>query len=180
MQQHDRRPVIVDVETAGRTPGVHDVVECAWWDIETDERGVFVPPHSMIEFEAEALSINRYYERRLWYQSTWDDGTELERLHQTLTGNLLVGSNPGFDALMLAPLFTRFGFNPRPWKSVPLDIGTYAAGVLSLPIGDRTNLTALCETLHVEPGKHCAWSDVQAIGEVLLKLHQHINLRKVA
>lgn len=172
---------VIDVETDGLTPGLHEVVECSWWVLETGQHETFIPPHSLANAQGEALALNRYYERALWRQTAWDeDGVALQHFHAALSGNWIVGSNPGFDVSFLTPLFVRFGLSLEPFSYRPLDVGTYAAGVLNRPIGDRLGLRQLCSILGVAPGDHSAAEDVRACGECLIELQYIANSRRAA
>jgi DNA polymerase III epsilon subunit-like protein len=168
--------ICIDLETAGLNPTLHEVVEVSWWCLDTGERDTFVPSHSLEHFEGAALDLNGYYERGLWQQSQWDeDGEALRRFHAALTGRLIVGSNPGFDVSFLKPLFTRNGLGLAPLAYHPLDVPTYACGVLGRPIADRVGLTQLARILGVAPGDHSAAEDVRACGECLIELQNRAN-----
>lgn len=172
-----RQLVIADCETTGLDWEKHVPVEAAWEHRGTGERGLFIPPHTrrdMAYADPAALRINQYYERGLDDQVRWDkDGSEIGRLHRMLVKNSMVGSNPSFDASMLAPMFRRWGLAPNPWHYVTLDIGTYAAGVFGLPIGDRFTLPALCDRVGVPRGDHTAEGDVTATGLCLDALDEY-------
>lgn len=172
-----RQLVVVDCETTGLDWTKHVPVEVGSWNIGTGERGLFIPPHNrldMLQADPDALRINRYYERGLNDQARWDnDCSGMRRLHAVLAGSSVVGSNPNFDVSMMAPMFRRHGFTPAPWHYVPLDIGTYAAGVLGLPIGDRFTLPGLCDRLGVPRGDHTAEGDVTATGLCLYALDEY-------
>jgi hypothetical protein len=177
----DRVTVIVDTETISLTPGPDIVCEVAWWSLETGSRGVFVPPHDITKADPAALEINRYYERGLDLQDLWDtDGVMLDRFHAEMRGNHLVGSNPGFDVSMLNPLFAQFRLPLSPWTYVPLDVGTYAAGVLGLPIGARLSTAKLAAKIGIDPGDHSAEGDVTCTGRCLLELQRINQSRKAA
>lgn len=172
-----RQLVIVDCETTGLDPTVHVPVEVAWWHVGTGERGLFIPPHThlnMIQADPTALTINGYYERGLDNRDHWDtDGSELTRLHQALKGVSMVGSNPSFDASMLTPMYRRWALQPQPWRYATMDIGTYAAGVFGLSIGDRFTLPALCDRFGIPRGDHTAEGDVTATGLCLDALDKY-------
>ncbi len=177
----ERRTVICDTETTGLTAGVHEITECAWWCLETGENGVFIPPHSLDHADPKALEVSKYHQRQLWHQSSWDeDGVELARFHVAVTGSWFIGSKPTFDAEFLSPLFIRHGLSPEPWWRFPLDLGTYACGVMSRPITDRVGLTQLCNLLGVLPGHHSAAEDVRATAQCLIKLQQIAQSRRAA
>lgn len=176
-----RHLVVVDSETTGPDPTRHVPVEVGWWNLGTGERGLFIPVHTRADLrraDPKALEINRYYERGLDLVSQWDtNGTCLEILHEVLVGNSLVGSNPVFDASMLNPLFLRHGLAPAPWHYALLDVGTYAAGVLGLSIGERLTLSELCQLFGMPAQTHDAEGDVTATGRCLLELQRCITNR---
>ena len=170
-----RALVVVDTETTGLDPTVHVPVEVGWWNLHTGERGLFIPVHTQADLrraDPKALEINRYWERGLDLEAQWDEAQWcLERLHKALVGNSLVGSNPVFDASMLNPLFQRHGLAPGPWHYALLDVGTYAAGVLGLSIGERLTLSELCQLFGM-PQTHDAEGDVTVTGRCLLELQR--------
>lgn len=168
-----RHVVCVDVETSGALPEVHEVVEVAWWVPASGASGVFIPPHTLAGADPKALSVNRYWERQLHCQDRWDrDCVELRRFHADITGCWVVGSNPGFDWSFLRALLIRNGLDVSPLAYPPLDVCTYAAGVLRRPVSDRVGLTQLCRILGVVPGDHSAASDVRACGQCLMELQR--------
>lgn len=164
--------VCVDVETDGPYPEVHEPVEIAWWDVTNGTNGTFIPPHTLTRSDQRALSVNHYWERGLYHQANWDDGTELRRFHQSIQGRLVVGSNPGFDWAFLRQLFVRECLPLDPLSYPPLDVATYAAGILHRDISERLGLNRLCRVLGVEPGDHTATGDVRACVECLLALRE--------
>lgn len=165
-----RGVIVVDVETSGLDPGVHEVVEVAWWWLDRGAQDVFIPPHTLQRFDRNALVVNGYFERHLYDQSRWDDGTRLREFHAVLDRNWIVGCNPGFDWAFLRALFTRNGLSLAALSYPPLDVCTYAAGKLGRPITDRVGLAQLCRILGVTPGNHSAMEDVRAVRECLIKL----------
>lgn len=177
----DRSVIILDSETTGLLAGVHEITECAWLNRNTGACHRFVPPHTLDNATEEALEVSGYYARRLWVQSSWDEESEeLALLHAALSGNWFIGSKPTFDAGFLSLLFVQHGLSPEPWWRFPIDIGTYAAGVLSRPITDRVGLTQLCHLLGVQAGDHTAMGDVLATDECLTRLEYHAHLQRTA
>lgn len=71
MTEQETRPqrqvIVVDCEMNGLDHRVHKAVEVAWWNLDTDERGVFVPRHNVSKVlkraQIKALQINRYIDR---------------------------------------------------------------------------------------------------------------------
>lgn len=63
----ERHTIVVDCEMNGLDHRIHEAVECAWWNLDTSERGVFIPRHNVSKVlkhaQIEALQINRYVDR---------------------------------------------------------------------------------------------------------------------
>jgi DNA polymerase-3 subunit epsilon len=167
--------VVVDVETNGLDYEMHEVVEVAWWNLDTDERGHFVPSHDvsgvLARADIRALQINRYVDRIA--SAKQDNGDESLRLYRQLAGAVLVGSNPRLDAAMLRKMFG----NDEPWHYRLLDVGAYGAGVLGTdPDEGVPGLWRLCQLLDVPltpEDAHTAVGDVTATGEVLRALWRY-------
>lgn len=169
--------VVVDVETNGLDPDRHEVVEAAWWNLTTDERGSFVPVHQSSKILAAAdiaaLRVNRYVDR-LADADQDRDFTAIRRMASHVNGATLVGANPAFDAVMLRKLFERnedeLGDGWPVWHHRLWDVEAYAAGVLGL--SELLGLSALCAALSIEPRDHTAAADVEATGRCFLKLRE--------
>jgi DNA polymerase III subunit epsilon len=169
----DRQIVVVDVETTGLDPDRHLVVEVAWWNLTTEARGSFVPPHSwrdaVTEADLEALRVNRYFDRLAEAEQD-TNGKAAGELWDQLDGNTLAGSNPAFDAAFLRAMFSDaydlddHGIDEAPrWHHRLLDLSAYAAGVLGLPPEALPGLSTVCELLGVtNPAPHTADGDVIA------------------
>lgn len=162
----DRRLLVLDTETTGLTQR-DIVVEIAWWDLVSDERGSFVPRHDVAwvreHAHPDALVLNGYEQRIA--TAVQDDGTELRRLHHALRGQVLAGSNVRFDAAHLARLFQSSGMHAEPWHYHLSELASYAAGVLGLSPSDPPGLARCCDLLSVSPGDHTAAEDVRATVE---------------
>ncbi|MFD4569343.1 exonuclease domain-containing protein [Streptomyces sp. NPDC058467] len=123
----------VDTETTGLDPLLHDP-----WEIAVilrhdgqDEEHVFRIAPDLADATPEALKINRYHERTSAPDWKWDDPhIAATCLHSLLDGAVLVGSNPAFDAEMLAVLLSQYCGQPRPWHYRTVDIVTLAVGSL--------------------------------------------------
>lgn len=185
-----RSLIVVDCETSALRPTKRTTMgmfgapselpygvptEIAWWDLDTDEHGSFVPHHNIHWVRAygdsKALSISGYLERLVDVEQ--DDGTEVRALHERLSGNTMAGSNPAFDARFLAPLFdsvTVLRDNPEPWHHRLFDLAAYAAGVLGVDPREMAGLAGICERLEVAPPDHTAAGDVRATGECIKAL----------
>jgi len=175
--------IVVDCECSGFDPRVHQVIEVAWWNLNTDERGCFIPVHDPTNVIAvahpEALKVNRYIDRIATAPQDFD-GSELARLHSRLSGDslyyraVMVGSNPKFDARFLAPLFGRAGLCGDPWGAL-WDLSVEVGRLFGLDMSRRPGLTRICELLGVEPGDHTAAGDVQATGLCFRELARRLS-----
>lgn len=164
-----RHLVVVDVETNGLNPQLHEAVEVAWWNLTNNESGVFVPKHNVSKVLAaadiKALQVNRYVDR---IAGRPQDGSQNEqfRLWNQLDDATLMGSNPTFDAAMLSKLFATgedsTDVDVTPWHHRLWDLSAYAAGVLGLD--ELPGLAKVCELLDVPVPDHSAMVDVRSTG----------------
>ena len=170
--------VVVDTETNGLDVERHQAVEVAWWNLDTGQRGDFIPAHSVPDVlyvaSVKALQINRYVDR-IAERVPWNHVTEqdVRQLHEVLTGATLVGSNVQFDAAMLSKLFDKHTLpdaDAAPWHYRHWELGPYAAGVLCLD--HIPGLAELAERFGVATPDHSAAGDVTATGEVFLALRE--------
>ena len=173
MTHQARHIVVVDTETNGLDPELHEAVEVAWFDMATNESASFIPYHNVIEVraraESEALKITGY-EKRIAGRvpkadfDPWDKANPVRRLAQQLDGNTLAGSNPAFESWVLRKLFGRYGYEPS-WHHRLLDLAAYAAGRRGRDI-ERDGLPGLdevCADLAVpRRGEHTAEGDTWA------------------
>lgn len=157
-----RQAIIVDVETTSLDVATCAILEVAAVNLETGESMRFVPyvdPQDLANADPIALSVNRYYERRVFEDALDRNGTSdaYETLHDWLRGNSLGGSNPRFDAAVLKRVIGEIWHHRLP------DLSSYAAGVLGLPITQLPGLAEVCTRLEIithEP--HSALGDAQA------------------
>lgn len=192
--------IVVDLETSGINPERHEATEIAWWNLATGERGEFIPAHNphqlLAAADIRALEVSRYIERGLARTERHDHGGQLLRLWEQFGGPLVYDGEPGdrptfpgydapkrifaavnpaFDSRFLSKAFGRlpddYDLETEPWDYHLRDLGSYAAGVLGLPL-DRPPLgfRDICERLDVPPGDHTAAGDVTATGECFLRL----------
>lgn len=198
----ERHIIVVDCETNGLDIDRHQVVEVAWWNLTTDERGTFIPQHNPSEILAsadiEALRINRYIDRiagqpqdwqhkellNLWEQFGDFDEDNVDDEHGAgWIRHTLAGSNSTFDAGMLRKLFARlhnyFEIDEfTPWHHRLWDVSAYAAGVLGLD--QLPGLHTVCELLDIPPPDHTAEGDVTATGRCFRKLQLLVAGRSAA
>lgn len=177
---NERQVIIVDVETTGLDPRAHAVVEVAWWNLTTGDRGEFIPPHDphdvLATADIDALRINRYVDRipGLPQDEGW---VRRDELWTHLDGNTLAGSNPAFDAGFLATIAP----GRLPAHHRLLDLSAYAAGVLDLPVSNLPSLATVCNLLGVVlRDAHTAAGDVEATGECFLRLFDIVDERRVS
>jgi hypothetical protein len=191
--------ICVDVETNGLDRERHEAVEVAWENVQTGERGRFVPAHDVRAVLSAAapdligLQKNGYIERGLWKPENWDrNQTELIRLWEQFVGpvpddlrdleerdpwqkRIFMAVNPGFDAHFVTKLFLTCrdvtDGDPEPWDYHLQDLGSYAAGVLGKPLRHPPlKFLQICEILGVKPGDHTAEGDVHALAECVRAL----------
>ncbi|MGH3978436.1 MAG: 3'-5' exonuclease [Pseudonocardiaceae bacterium] len=180
-----RQIIVVDCETTG-LDAWHYPVEVAWWNLATDQRGCFVPPHERWLFGADpqALACNRY-EQRIAHRVVDADYTAATVLAQQLAGNILAGSAPAFDAGMLRRLFVtcqgareggRHAAWRDPWHHRLLDLAAYTAGAVGLDPARLPGLDRVCQLLGVDydpEAAHGAEHDVTATGRCFRALIRH-------
>ena len=184
--------VVVDCETTG----LHDdaaILEVAAVNVRTGEVLQFVPYVSQAQLalaQPEALQINRYYERGLWRnmrRAGASTALQFCLLRDMLSGNTFAGSNPRFDAKMVAAAEAyrydwdarrQFGMPPpktvytgTPWHHRLADLAAYAAGKLHFDPTELPGLATVCELLDVEnTAPHTALGDALATTECFRKL----------
>lgn len=171
----ERHLIVVDVETTGLDTTKHVAVEIAAVNATTGDELHFVPwlaPKDMAAADPYALSVNRYYERRVFENQLDLAETFLkaEELHSMLAGNTLAGSNPAFDAQMISNFFRehREDADPAPWHHRLADLAAYAAGRFDVAPNDLPGLDRVCEllSLPIEGGhRHSALVDARLTAE---------------
>lgn len=123
----------VDTETTGLDWFFHDA-----WEIavilrrdDHDHEHVFHIKPDLANAHPKALEVGRYHERTSTPDWQWDDRqTAAQRLYALLDSAVIVGSNPAFDANMIANLFGRYYAQLTPWHYRAIDIVPLAAGFL--------------------------------------------------
>lgn len=177
-----RQIIVVDTETTG-LGGAAVILEIAAVNLDTGEELRIVPPVTraqLAEASPEAMQINRYYERGVFKDILAPEHSYNQHmvLRRWLKDNTLAGSNPAFDAKMLAKhtfsdpdpqmMAWRFGSG---WHHRLLDLSNYAAGVLGLALDELPGLHKVCEILGVpNPEAHTALGDAQATAECFRRL----------
>lgn len=194
-----RDVVFVDVETSGKDPRRHRAWEVAAWNITTGHRCEFfvhIPDMSKFLGGADpiALRIGKFLDRYPFDEtapSAQDTNVAIADFRDVLFGRrpmsrvdidlwpapVILGSNPGFDIAFLKALYldTR---QPDPetakdWHYHPIDLGSYAAGVLGVELGTQSlSAATVAEMCGLEPGGHSAGGDVTSGGRAYLLLRE--------
>lgn len=164
-----RALIVVDLETTGLHPDRHIIVEVAWWNLATDKRGHFIPPHDVdraLAFgDPKALELNGYRERIIGKPQRNGYHELLEELHS----NTLAGSNPTFDAG-----FLQWATGITTWHHRLADLSAYAAGALGFSPGELPGLADVCKRVNVlHEAAHTAEADVTATGECFREIIRH-------
>lgn len=166
------RVIVVDTETTGLDLERDYAVEVAWQDYHSGEAACFVPFHNrgdvLERAHPTALEINGYRQRIM--PRPQDLGLEVGRMWSVLEGATLVASAPAIDLAMLARMFSEHALAPRPWHHRVVDLGSYAAGRLGIPLHAVPGLWVLANALEVETPDHGAAQDVSSLMAVMRRL----------
>ena len=94
----------IDTETTGLDPRIHQPYEVCYWREDRDEPTTILVPSTLEYADPQALAIGGYFERILPRLPVPLAEMQLGmfELIEDLHGVTLVGSNPAFDAAMLA------------------------------------------------------------------------------
>lgn len=163
-----RQLIVVDLKTTSLDTATCSILEVAAVNVTTGDEFSFAPyisDEALHAADPEALSVNRYYERRVFADMVTSEGSSDARfsdLGRFLGANTLAGSNPGFDSAILK---RHHRINPR-WHHRLADISPLTAGALGLDPTDLPGLAKCCELLGVintEP--HSALGDARATAD---------------
>jgi hypothetical protein len=196
-----RDVVFLDVETNGLDPRRHEAWDVAAWNLSTGHRCEFftwLPDVSgfLAAADVKALRVSRFLDRYPWDACPGRQDTEtalaaMGGLLYVFDGGrsmsaaesrdhpapIVVGSKPTFDMEFTSRLLARYDMPDTPWHHHPIDLGTYAAGVVGIEPGTSSlsaeNVARLC---HVEPGGHAAAADVTSGGRAFLLLREAARL----
>lgn len=168
--------IVVDVETSGLDPTIHDVLEVAAIDLATGDELHFVPtPISSVWLEqssAPAMRVNRYFERGVFEHQVDLETTRKrwETLGTMLDGNILAGANPAFDARFVDQAMSHHVVECRRRYQLR-DLATYAAGVLRTDPAAPTSSSEVYAALGITNEEaHSALGDARATAEAFNKL----------
>lgn len=174
---------VVDLETTTLDVERAYILEVAAVNVETRQEIQFVPYVKRSVFaaaEPQALTVNRYFERRVYDQmlNEYYTAQAYKDLAYALGGNTLAGSNPTYDAAVLSRAFIdvtsgsdRVTIEPTPWHYRLADLAAYAAGALGIPPNESPGLSRVCELLGVtNEDPHTAIGDARATAECFRRL----------
>lgn len=115
--------IVLDTETTGLNPDLHEVFEIAW-SVDFGPVQSVIVQHSLLHADPAALRINRYHERGLSPASADPYSLNVEEdLRNVLRGATLLGANPDFDRGMLRARWRGLA----PWHHRALDVESQAA-----------------------------------------------------
>lgn len=165
-----RQLIVVDIETTGLGRGCVPL-EVAAINVDTGETLEFVPHVDLakVEIEPQALAINRYFERSAFRKMLSPAGTAdmWFALSKMLEGNTFAGSNPTFDASLVA---TQVGTN---WHHRLADLAAYAAPALERDPANLPGLGDVLAALKIENRcPHSALGDAEATAEAFRSLRE--------
>ena len=164
---------VVDTETTGLDPRIHQPYEVSLWHEDWNEPRTFDLAHTLDHADPTALRIGRYFERNAHLITDGDIRPAV--LAELLGGLTLVGSNPAFDAAML----TRFIGTPV-WNHRMVDVAQAGMWVFGWtePRG-LSDVAAECRArgYDVPVPDHTASGDVQTTWAVYQALGRERCLR---
>ncbi len=147
--------VLLDTETTGLDPALHDVWEIAWATEDGPIQSAVVP-HSLRTADPQALELNNYWVRG-FEQAPGALSMDVS-LRDVLAGATIVGSNPAFDTAFLR---TRWGVAPWHHRLVAVESMAMQAFGWERPKG----LKDVAESLAVQ-GYEIPMPDHTAAGDV--------------
>lgn len=165
------RVVFVDLETTGLLAGHHEIWECGAVSVQFQSDGGYDPTdiryfdHQVgaILHNADpvALKVGGYAER---YEAWGESLSKVDFVHEFAAfaaDGVLAACNVAFDVSFLKAYFHRF-HQAETWHYSPIDIKSYAAGVLGCPF-PVPKTSALADMLNVAKplNRHTALADAQ-------------------
>lgn len=178
------RVVFVDLETTGLIAGHHEIWECGAISVQFEEDGRYDPmdvryfEHQigclLNSADQKALTIGGYAER-------FNVDTCLSKIDfisefcAFVDGDVLAACNVAFDVSFLKAYTHRF-HRPESWHYSPIDIKSYAAGVLgcAFPI---PKTSALADMLNVAKplNRHTALADAMYGMDIYLAAWNYVR-----
>ncbi|GKT31740.1 hypothetical protein ADUPG1_002095, partial [Aduncisulcus paluster] len=156
-----RNLIVVDLETTGLGPQCAPI-EVAAINVDTGQVLQFVPhvDLSKVSIEPQAFAINRYFDRGVYQKmlSPAETASMWCKVSAMLRDNTFAGSNPAFDARLVAGELT---VQPT-WHHRLADLAAYAAPALGR---DPSELPGLADVLAA-----LKYIDATPVREHLLKL----------
>lgn len=163
-----RNLIVCDCESTGLDMLKDWPIEIACVNVATHEEYYFVPipPPGAFDEAGAALTINRYFERKVYEEQgimSW------QGLWAFLRGNTFAGSNPAFDAILLLRGWKHFSQAKKieaPWHHRLCDLAAYAAPALGVHPWELQGLHDVCKALGVQnPVEHSALHDARVTAE---------------
>lgn len=184
-----RHVVFLDVETNGVNVRVHDAWEFAWWNLTTGQRGgsqIYIRDLNafMDSAQPDAFTVNKFRERfrfpmpeqtsaalTAMVSATWPEGC---------AEPIIVGSKPTFDMEFMGKVLRAYEIGEMvtdsPWHHHPVDLGSYALGVLGGDITRPPSARRVAEMVGIPAGDHSAEGDVTSGGRAFLLLREAARL----
>ncbi|SKS13627.1 Exonuclease [Mycobacteroides abscessus subsp. bolletii] len=164
-----RNLIVVDLETTGLGPQCAPI-EVAAINVDTGETLEFVPYVDLdgVYIEAQAFAVNRYFERGVFRKmlDRNDTAEKWQMLAVMLCGNTFAGSNPTFDATVVAHMI-----GAKPWHHRLADLAAYAAPALGRDPSELPGLADVLDALKIENRcPHSALGDAEATAKAFVKL----------
>lgn len=181
-----RQLIVVDVETDRLSKTAALALEVAAINITTGEELVFVPfgaTELARQADPGALAVNRFFERRLPEEEMGPLMTKraFETLGEWLNGNTLAGSNPSFDAAVIARELAKeadAGSEVEAWHHRLADLSAITAGALGMSPTELPDLSECCRLLGVSnPDPHSALGDARATADCFRELERRADRR---
>lgn len=167
-----RNLIVVDLETTGLGPQCAPI-EVAAINVDTGEVLEFVPYIDLdgVYIEPQAFAVNRYFERGVFRRmlNRNDTAEKWQMLAAMLCGNTFAGSNPTFDAMVVAHMID----GAKPWHHRLADLAAYAAPALGREPSELPGLAEVLLALNVENRcAHSALGDAEATAKAFVKLRE--------
>lgn len=157
----DKPIVIVDIETTGLEPALHEIIEISLIDAQGQTLlHTKIKPEHLDTAEPKALEINGYNEEAWADAVAWDDVAL--KVKEELTDVVILGQNVSFDMGFIKTALTKASVGTKGVSYHTVDTVTLAYEHL-VPCGLRSvSLGAVCDFLGISnEGAHTALADTQ-------------------